>query len=360
MRLMRFTLLPAVVLLAWLCLLPVIGFGQAASNTKYEYVEELPEYPGGFRAIVQFLADNIHYPTDALRDNITGKVYVRFVVDTTGQVVGPVVMRGIGGGCDVEAVRVIKRLARFKPGRQNGKAVSVYFNVPVAYKISKEEMADWDPAFLPDSGVVYRETEVPVRLPGERPPHESGLYTQPVTPGGKPGVVVLEVWTDASGRRTRLSVIHSLSPEADSAALAAMRAAPAWQPARQAGQAVPVMNERYIVFGAPRQPDIFYAPAQPAVYIGREPIRDRFWQLMRYPTEARQNKEAGTVYVRVIVDTLGVAHEPVIVQGISPALDAEALRLSRLLETFQPARHEGHLVPSYVLLPVNFSLEAKK
>jgi TonB family protein len=357
---MRFTLSPAVVLRAWLCLLPVMGCGQAASNTKREYVEEMPEYPGGFKAIVQFLAENIRYPADALRNDITGKVYVRFVVDTTGQVVDPVVMRGIGSGCDFEAVRVIKRLARFKPGKQNGKAVGVYFNVPVAYKISKEEMADWDSAFLPDSGVVYRETEVPVRLPGERPPHESGLYAQPIPPGGKPGVVALEVWTDASGQRTRLSVVRSLSPRADSAALAAMRAAPAWQPARQAGQAVPVMNERYIVFGAPRQPDIFYAPAQPAVYIGREPIRERFLRLMRYPKEARQNKEAGTVYVRVIVDTLGVAHEPVIVQAISPSLDAEALRLSRLLETFQPAQHEGRLVPSYVLVPVNFLLEAEK
>ena len=98
-------------------------------------VQVMPEFPGGYPALLRYLGRNIKYPPLATRNVIEGRVYVKFVVDETGQVVNPEVIKGIGGGCDEEAVRVLRTLPRFTPGQQNGRPVKVYFNVPISFQI---------------------------------------------------------------------------------------------------------------------------------------------------------------------------------------------------------------------------------
>ena len=95
----------------------------------------MPQYPGGNAELLRYVAHHIRYPALALRNGIEGRVYVKFVVDETGRVIDLNVVKGIGGGCDEEAVRVLRTLSRFEPGRQNGRAVKVYFNVPIAFMI---------------------------------------------------------------------------------------------------------------------------------------------------------------------------------------------------------------------------------
>jgi periplasmic protein TonB len=111
----------------------------ATSSTSTEEIftmtQEMPSYPGGYGELLKYLGKNIKYPALALRNSVEGKVYVKFVVDETGQVVNPVVLKGIGGGCDEEALRVVRGLPRFTPGMQNGRAVKVYFNLPIAFKM---------------------------------------------------------------------------------------------------------------------------------------------------------------------------------------------------------------------------------
>lgn len=93
-------------------------------------VEEMPELIGGLQA----LQKEVEYPERALRANIEGRVYVQFIVNEKGEVENPKVIRGIGGGCDEEAIRVVK-LAEFKPGMQRGRPVRVQFNLPVIFMI---------------------------------------------------------------------------------------------------------------------------------------------------------------------------------------------------------------------------------
>ena len=93
-------------------------------------VEEMPELIGGLQA----LQKEVEYPERALRANIEGRVYVQFIVNEKGEVENPTVIRGIGGGCDEEAIRVVK-LAEFKPGMQRGRPVRVQFNLPVIFMI---------------------------------------------------------------------------------------------------------------------------------------------------------------------------------------------------------------------------------
>ena len=98
-------------------------------------VENQPEFPGGEAALYQYLEKNINYPEMARQQNITGRVFVTFVVERDGSIANPRVLREIGGGCGDEAVRVVKGMPKWKPGKQRGKTVRVQYNLPVLFQL---------------------------------------------------------------------------------------------------------------------------------------------------------------------------------------------------------------------------------
>lgn len=104
-------------------------------ETVWVAVEEDPEFPGGLDALSQYLADNIQYPALARENGITGKVFVTFVVEKDGRVGQIKILRDIGGGCGAEAVRVVKAMPKWKPGKQSGKPVRTQFNLPVSFTL---------------------------------------------------------------------------------------------------------------------------------------------------------------------------------------------------------------------------------
>jgi protein TonB len=97
--------------------------------------EEMPSYPGGETERQKFLGESIQYPQQALENGIHGTVYVQFVVDSKGNITDAKIMRGIGGGCDEEALRVIRMMPQWHPGKQNGKPVRVQYTMPVSFRI---------------------------------------------------------------------------------------------------------------------------------------------------------------------------------------------------------------------------------
>lgn len=102
----------------------------------YTVVEDMPSYPGGDDARIKFLVENIKYPKMAKKKGIQGTVYVTFVIDEKGKVTNVEVLKGIGGGCDEEAVRVVKMLPTWRPGKQSGKPVRVQFNMPINFTLN--------------------------------------------------------------------------------------------------------------------------------------------------------------------------------------------------------------------------------
>lgn len=98
----------------------------------YNFVEQMPQAPFD---MMDYLAKNIHYPTEARKKNAEGRVTVRFIVNEDGSISDAKVMRGIGYGCDEEAVRVIMAMPKWKSGKQNGKAVKVYFSQPIIFRL---------------------------------------------------------------------------------------------------------------------------------------------------------------------------------------------------------------------------------
>ncbi len=98
-------------------------------------VEQNPEFPGGMSAMYRFLGNNIKYPSEAQKNKVQGRVFVRFIVEKDGSIGRVEVLKGIGFGCDEEAIRVVKSMPKWIPGRQNGKPVRVYYNMPIVFRL---------------------------------------------------------------------------------------------------------------------------------------------------------------------------------------------------------------------------------
>lgn len=110
--------------------LPVVKEGDV-----YSVVETMPEYPGGTEALFSYLGNHINYPEAAKNSEIEGVVHVRFVIDHKGQITNSEVVKGIGGGCDEEALRVVRSMPNWSPGMQDGKPVKVEFNLPIRFAL---------------------------------------------------------------------------------------------------------------------------------------------------------------------------------------------------------------------------------
>ncbi|RZL23011.1 MAG: energy transducer TonB [Pedobacter sp.] len=100
-------------------------------------IEEFPEFPGGMAAWSKFIQKNLRYPYMAQETGLQGKVFVSFVIEKDGSVSDVSLVKGIGGGCDEEALRVIKKSPKWKAGKQNKTAVRVRYNMPINYTISQ-------------------------------------------------------------------------------------------------------------------------------------------------------------------------------------------------------------------------------
>lgn len=100
-------------------------------------VEVMPQFPGGEEEMMRYIASNLRYPTMAMEMGVEGRVVVRFVVNKNGEVSSVEVIRSLDPACDKEAMRVIKSMPKWIPGRQGGRAVSVYYNIPIVYKLNK-------------------------------------------------------------------------------------------------------------------------------------------------------------------------------------------------------------------------------
>lgn len=109
---------------------------EVAEAEIFTVVEDQPTFPGGDEARIRFLTNNIKYPQMARESSIQGTVYVTFVVERDGSVTDVRVLRGIGGGCDEEAIRVIKAMPKWVPGKQRGKPVRVQFNMPIKFTLA--------------------------------------------------------------------------------------------------------------------------------------------------------------------------------------------------------------------------------
>ncbi len=117
-----------------------------SGDAAFEKVEKMPAYPGGHDALVKFMIENIKYPEAAKKAKVQGTVFVSFIVKADGTVTDTKVLRGIGSGCDEEALRVVGLMPKWTPGENKGKKVDVAFNLPVKFALDAGKEKPAEPA----------------------------------------------------------------------------------------------------------------------------------------------------------------------------------------------------------------------
>ena len=105
------------------------------TNKVYEVVEQMPSFTGGKNALMQFLANNVKYPTVAAENGVQGRVLVNFIVERDGSLSNVKIERSVDPALDKEAVRVVKAMPKWQPGKQKGSTIRVKFKVPITFRM---------------------------------------------------------------------------------------------------------------------------------------------------------------------------------------------------------------------------------
>jgi len=103
----------------------------------FQSVEQMPQFPGGELELLKYVRDNLRYPTIAAENGVEGQVVIRFVVSKDGSVTDAEILRSLDPSCDKEALRVVRSLPKWVPGKQNGRNVAVYYTLPVRFQLAK-------------------------------------------------------------------------------------------------------------------------------------------------------------------------------------------------------------------------------
>lgn len=112
---------------------------QGSNDEIFDMVDDSPGFPGGIKAWENFMKDNLKYPKLAKDDGIEGTVYVVFIINKDGSVSDAEILRGIGGGCDEEALRVVNASPNWNPGKKDGRIVKTRMRLPINYALGKKD-----------------------------------------------------------------------------------------------------------------------------------------------------------------------------------------------------------------------------
>ncbi len=127
-------------MMAVLCLMTANAQKTVVSQSKqnvYDVVEQMPEFPGGMPAMIEFLQTNLNYPKDAKKQNVGGRILVMFVVEADGSISNVRVAKKVFPSLDAEALRVVKAMPKWNPGKEKGKPVRVNFSLPIVFSPKK-------------------------------------------------------------------------------------------------------------------------------------------------------------------------------------------------------------------------------
>lgn len=261
--------------------IPFVNDGQQVPQKKgdvYVTVDKMPEFPGGLNAQQRFIGQNLKYPVEAQEKGVEGRVTVRYVVKSTGDISDVVVIRGVHPSLDKEAVRVVKAMPKWIPGKQNGKVVDVYYTLPLIFKISgskknfSEGEKDKDVMVAVGYGTPKKEG-ITLKEGGAEPSVDNPFITvedMPVFPGGESamqkfvadnlkypesaqkagiqGRVTVRFIVGKTGDISDVRVIRGIDPECDAEAVRMIQSMPNWTPGKQNGIAVPVYFTLPIVY----------------------------------------------------------------------------------------------------------------
>ncbi|WP_020595235.1 energy transducer TonB [Spirosoma panaciterrae] len=129
-------LISGLVIASIVLLAPSNVLAQTRANidtTVYTIVEKFPEFPGGYKGLTNYLQAMVHYPAEAQKAKLKGRVFVSFIVERDGNLRDIQLLKGLGYGCDEEALRAVQAMPCWEPGSQSGKPIRVKYNLPIGF-----------------------------------------------------------------------------------------------------------------------------------------------------------------------------------------------------------------------------------
>jgi TonB family protein len=216
----------------------------------FTVVEEQPVPEGGMRAFYEYVQKELKYPEQAKNQGIEGRVFVQFVVDRDGSITDVQTIRGIGGGCDEEAVRVIANSPKWVPGKQRGETVKVRMILPITFSIGPK---------ITENGQTVTAREVQAGET-ERPMPEGGMkafydyvqkelkYPEQAKNQGIQGRVYVQFVVDKDGSITDVKTIRGIGGGCDEEAVRLITNSPKWVPGKQQGETIEVTMTLPVTF----------------------------------------------------------------------------------------------------------------
>lgn len=190
-------------------------------------IEIQPSFPGGEDSMYSYLFRMLDYPDKALQNCIEGKVYVSFVVERDGLITNVHTVRGIGGGCDEEAERVVRSMPRWLPGSYKNEPVRVRYTLPMNFRITdKRACHDVEASFVGGKGALRKYISYYLKYPTNVP--EPPLR----------GIVVVSFTVDANGKILHPTINQSLGKAYDKEAIRVVKEMPRWKPALKNGESI--------------------------------------------------------------------------------------------------------------------------
>lgn len=203
----------------------------------FDFVEHQPEFPGGTEGLMDYLAEHIHYPADARELGIEGKVYARIIVDHTGKVIQPKIIRGLSRSIDSTVIAVLSSMPEWQPGMMNNKAVNVYYTIPVEFRL----VADM-PEQKNDALIFTIAEKMPEFDGGQKALNKyldkNLRYPQIAKDNKIHGTVFVKFVVNEDGSLSDMLVIRGIGGGCENEALRLVQEMPAWQPATQNGKPV--------------------------------------------------------------------------------------------------------------------------
>lgn len=310
---------------------PAISFCQDTTQALpvFPFVDEPPEFPGGENGLMKFLRINIRYPRKAADKEISGRIYLTFVIDTNGNVIKENVLRGVEG-LNEEALRVVRSMPQWKPGRNEGKAVQVQYNLPIIFNLYKEKSTTPIKYYsLLNKGKKYK---------------EEGNFEMAIIYFTK---AIKEDNMGGDAHFNRACCFNELG-FLNSACLD-------WRRAKDLDNSETNSKTVDSCFMVDLQNN--FQTQFEFIDGGDAGLIKYLNDNLEYPELAKNNNIQGTVKVKMKVDSIGNLTDAKVYRGIGGGCDEEALRLIRSVKLWKPGYKAGEAVASEVHLPVRFRLK---
>ena len=229
---------------------------EAEQGEVFLVAEEEAMFPGGMEAMMKYLQENIKYPEQAKNNGVQGRVIVQFVVNKDGSISNDTVVRSVDPLLDAEAIRVVRNMPNWTPGKQRGEPVRVRFTMPVAFGMGGNTTSG-TPHTYTNTTVKQKtvakqddaEDEI-VNAPEEQAVYPGGMqelmkymqkeikYPKEAQDKGIQGRVIVQFVVNKDGSITDTKIVRSADPQLDAEALRIVNAMPNWTPGKQRGEPV--------------------------------------------------------------------------------------------------------------------------